>query len=85
MDKPGHDLRGTYRKERDPLVMARDACSPHGMPSQPGLQEAADNLMQCPERVARWVQRYREGGADALRDLPRPGDHCKYLTAPWTD
>ena len=29
----------------------------------------ADSLMQCPNRVLMWVQRFEEGGIDALRDL----------------
>ena len=73
MDKPEHDLRGTYRKERDLRVRARMLAVHMVCHRNLGMQEAADNLMQCPEWVARWVQRYREGGVDALRDLPRTG------------
>lgn len=35
--------------------------------------ETANYLMRCPNWVAKWVDRYREGGIDALRDRPRTG------------
>ena len=37
------------------------------------VEEAADHLMQCPNRVRNWLRRYDKGGPGSLQDLLRSG------------
>ena len=37
------------------------------------IQEAADDLMQCPDWVTNWVQHFEKESLDGLLDLPRSG------------
>ena len=67
------DLKKAYKKEKDPRVKIRMAAVNMVAIRGKSLQETADNLMQCPNWVSYWVERFREGGLDALRDLPRRG------------
>ncbi len=32
------------------------------------IRDTAGYLMQCPDRVSLWVERFREGGTGALRE-----------------
>ena len=56
------------RKRRARMLAVHMVCE-----CNDGVQETADRLMQCPDWVSKWVQRYREGGIDAFWDLPRTG------------
>lgn len=67
------DLRKAYRKERDPRVKIRMAAVNMVCMNNESIQHTADSLMQCPNWVSMWVERFKEGGIVALRDLPRPG------------
>ena len=67
------DLKKAYKKEKDPRVKIRMAAVNMVCINGRNVREAADNLMQCPSWVSFWVERFREGGIDALRDLPRSG------------
>ena len=65
-------LRDARRGEKDTRVLARILavlCVEHLGKTH---AEAAELLMRCPGWVCDWVNRYREGGIDALR-APRPG------------
>lgn len=67
------DLRKAYKKERDPRVKIRMAAVNMVCMNGQDVRHVADSLMQCPGWVSFWVERFREGGIDALRDLPRSG------------
>ena len=67
------DLKKAYKKERDPRVKIRMAAVNMVCMNNESIQHAADSLMQCPNWVSFWVERFREGGIDTLRDLPRSG------------
>ncbi len=67
------DLRKAYKKERDPKVVKRMAAVNMVCMNNESIQHVADSLMQCPNWVSFWVERFREGGIDALRDLPKSG------------
>ena len=49
MDKPEHDLRSIYRREKDPRVRARMLAVHMVCHRSLDMQDAADNLMQYPE------------------------------------
>ena len=67
------DLRRARLGERDPRV--RDRIAAANMFENMGMmrEEIASALPMCPRRVTKWVGRYRRGGIEALRDLPRTG------------
>ena len=67
------DLKKAYRKEKDPRVIKRMAAVNMVCVCGDSIHETADRLMQCPNWVSMWVERFREGGITALRDLPRSG------------
>ena len=74
------DLRKACKKEKDPKVVKRMVAVNMACNCNKSYQETADSLMQCPNWVSFWVQRFREGGIDALRDLPRSGRPTKVGT-----
>ena len=67
------EFKLAYRKEKDPRVVKRMAAVNMAHYNRESAQHVADSLMQCPNWVLMWVQRFEEGGIDALRDLPRSG------------
>ena len=67
------DLKKAYKKEKDLRVKIRMAAVNMVCMHDDTIQTTADRLMQCPNWVSFWVERFREGGIDALRDLPRSG------------
>jgi len=64
-------LRDACRRERDGRIRVRMPAV-HMRCAKDRTEEVA-SLLQCTGRVFKWVQRYREGGTGALRDLPRTG------------
>ena len=74
MDKQKRDdLKKAYKKEKDLRVRARILAV--NMVCNEGLKinEAAAYLMQCPDWIGMWIQRFNTDGLDGLRDLPRSG------------
>ena len=65
------DPRKAYKKERDPGVRARMPAASMACMNNESTHHAAGSPMQCPSRVSFWVERFAEGGLDALRDLPK--------------
>ena len=63
------ELKEAYKKEKDfrirPRMIAVNMVCRQGK----SIQDVADSLMQCPAWVSKWVERFEEGGIDALRDL----------------
>lgn len=70
-------FKRAYKQEKDLKVSRRMLAVNMVCINDQSIQHTADYLMQCPDWVSMWVQRYREGGIDALRDLPRTGRPCK--------
>ena len=69
-----HDiLRQASKKEKDPRIIPRIFAVHMVCVLEKSVDEAAEMTMRCPEWVTKWVQRYREGGIEALADLPRSG------------
>ena len=69
-----HDrLKMTYKKEKDPHIRSRILAVHMVCVLNKSVDATAEITMQCPEWVTKWVQRYREGGTEALADLPRSG------------
>lgn len=66
------NLRKAYRKERDPRVKIRMVAVNMVCMDNESIRHTADSLMRCPNWVAMWAERFKEGGVAALRDLPRP-------------
>ena len=78
MDKQKRDdLKKAYKKEKDLRVRARILAV--NMVCNEGLKinEAAAYLMQCPDWIGMWIQRFNTDGLDGLRDLPRSGRSLK--------
>ena len=73
MAKTRGELYLAFKKEKDPKVRSRMLAVHIVRIRGFGIDETAENLMQCPNRVRMWVERYDLGGLDSLRDLPRSG------------
>ena len=71
------DLKKAYKKEKNLKISRRMAAVNMVCVYGKSMQETADYLMQCPNWVDMWVRRFKEGGLDALRDLPKSGRPCK--------
>ncbi len=67
------DLKKAYKKEKDLQVRARILAVNMICMNNASIKYTADTLLQCPNWVTIWVQRFKEGGIDALVDLPRSG------------
>ena len=67
------EFKKARKQEKDPKVRERIIAVHMVLNKKLDIQTIADSLMQCPNWVTKWVQRYEEGGIDALRDLPRSG------------
>ncbi len=69
------DLKKAYKREKNPRVKIRMAAVNMVCMNNESIQHVADSLMQCPNWVSFWVERFKEekGGIDALRDLPKTG------------
>ena len=66
-------LRAALHDEKDPRVTCR-ILAVHNVECLGRTHaETAEALMHCPGWVCDWVNRYREGGIDALRDTHRTG------------
>ena len=66
-------FKEAYRQEKDPKVIKRLLAVNMTLYKKESTQHVADSLMQCPNWVLKWVERFEEGGIGALRDLPRGG------------
>jgi len=66
-------LRDACKRERDGRIRVRMPAVHMRCAQDKTEEEIASTLLQCTSWVFKWVQRYREGGIDALRDLPRAG------------
>ena len=74
MDKQERDdLKKAYKKEKDLRVRARILAVNMVCSEGFKINEAAACLMQCPDWVGMWIQRFNTDGLDGLRDLPRSG------------
>ncbi len=72
----GENKRGAvpaFKKEKDPKVRSRMLAVHMVRIRGLGIDETTENLMQCPNWIRMWVERYDLGGLDSLRDLPRSG------------
>ena len=70
-DNPGRSQGGI--QEKDPKVIKRMAAINMVCMNGQSIRHTADSLMQCPDWVSMWVERFKKGGIDALRDLPHTG------------
>ncbi len=68
------DLKKAYKKEKDLHVRARILAVNMVCMNNTSIQFAADTLLQCPNWVAMWVKRFKEGGIEALVDLSSQAD-----------
>lgn len=66
-------LGEAYRAEKDKDVAGRILAVHYVLDRGMTHGEAAEMVFCSASSVDNWVARYREGGVDALRDLPRPG------------
>ena len=57
------DLRKAYKKEKDPHVVKRMAAVNMVCVHGDSIQDTADSLMQCPNRVSCRARRFEEGAA----------------------
>ena len=73
MAKTRGELYLAFKKEKDPKVRSRMLVVHMVRIRCLGIDETAENLMQCPNGVCMWVERYDLGGLDGLRDLHRSG------------
>ena len=64
-------LKGAYRKEKDPKVVARILAVRMVHVRKAGIDETVAHLMRSARWVHKWLHRYDEGGLEDLRDLPR--------------
>ena len=64
------DLKKAYKKEKDLRVRARILAVNMVYNEGFKINEAAACLMQCPDWVGIWIQRFNTDGLDGLRDLP---------------
>ena len=67
------DLKKAYKKEKDLRVRARILAVNVVYNEGFKINETAACLMQCPDWVGIWIQRFNTDGLDGLRDLPRSG------------
>lgn len=56
------DLKKAYREEKDPRAKIRVATVNMMCMNNGNIRHTADPLMQCPNRVSMWVERFKEGG-----------------------
>ena len=64
-------LKGAYRKEKDPKVVARMLAVRMVYVRKAGIDETAAHLMRSARWVRKWLHRYDKGGLGDLRDLLR--------------
>ena len=65
------ELKGAYRKEKDPRVVARMLVVHIVYARKAGIGEIVAHLMRPARWIRNWLRRYDEGGPDDFRDLPR--------------
>ena len=74
MDKQHRDeLKIAYKKEKEPRILQRMLAVNMVCVREKTIQDTAESLMQCPDWVSKWVQRYQTGGIENLRDSSRSG------------
>ena len=66
-------LEEAYRKEKDHRVGARMLAVHLVHFRKMSIDDAAANLLRCPRWVRNWLERFKTGGLEGLRDLPRSG------------
>ena len=66
-------LEEAYRKEKDHRVGARMLAVHMVHFRKMSIDDAATNLLRCPKWVRNWLERFKTGGLEGLRDLPRSG------------
>lgn len=71
------DLKHALKNERDHRVVLRIVAVNMVVANDKSVTEAADAIMMSDDWVRKWVDRYGDGGLDALRDLPRTGRPTK--------
>ena len=62
------EFKKALKQERDPKVIRRMFAINMTLNEKADIQTVADCLMESPNWVTKWVQRYEKGGLDALRD-----------------
>ena len=67
------DLKKAYKKEKDLKVRTRILAVNMVCNENLKINEAVACLMQCPDWIGIWIQRFNTDGLDGLRDLPRSG------------
>ena len=66
-------LEEAYRKEKDHRVVVRMLAVHMVHFRKVSIDDAAVNLLRCPKWVRNWLERFKTGGLEGLRDLPRSG------------
>ena len=74
MDKQERDdLKKACKKEKDHGIRAQILAINMVYNEGFKINEATACLMQCPDWIGIWIQRFKTDGLDGLRDLPRSG------------
>ncbi len=71
------DFKKAYKKEKDPKIRPRMLAVHMYYVRNKDVQEIAQDLLQCPNWVTRWVERFEKEGLDGFRDLPKCGRPVK--------
>ena len=70
------ELKEAYRKEKDPIVVARMLAVHMVYVRKAGIDETAVRLMRSAGWVRNWLRRYDERGLDDLRIFPKQQVHA---------
>ena len=83
-DTKREELEKACKKEKDHKVRARMVAVRMVRVRNMSVEEAADNLVRCPNWVCKWLRRYDEGGLQGLRDLPDADGPEGFRETSWT-
>ena len=67
------EIKQAYKTEKDPRVTKRLLAVHMICFEGKSIEETANTLMHCQNWVSKWIHRFKTGGIDALRDMPRDG------------
>ena len=65
------EIKRAYKTKKDPRVTKRLGVVNMAYFSRFSIEVTANLLMHCQNWVSKWVNRFKSGGIDVLRDMPR--------------
>ena len=71
------ELKETYRKEKDPRVVARMLAVRMVYVRKAGIDETAAHFMRSARWVRNWLHRYDEGGLEGSGIFPGAAGPCR--------